>query len=174
MLTAFHLTERQTFFHCRDARQQSRSFARRNPRLRRSPNSNRLCLRLSAMISQFFIRFRTIAPMIMSIRVRRAIAHPDPTAAYTSPLSHQVNVARRFAACPSKARGRCRRDLSDRVLRSRRDRSLHRAGFPLVAVVPTHFQGQRGMDTEWLREIDRWCRAAVANHRDFPQVLSPM
>jgi hypothetical protein len=39
----------------RDARQQSRSFARWNQALRRSPNSNPRFLRLSAMISQYFV-----------------------------------------------------------------------------------------------------------------------
>ncbi len=37
------LVRQRNAFRHRDARQQRRSFARENPRLRRSPNSNRLC-----------------------------------------------------------------------------------------------------------------------------------
>src|SRR4029453_12788819 len=38
----------------RDVRLQFRSFARKNPRLRHNPNSNRVSLILRAMISQYF------------------------------------------------------------------------------------------------------------------------
>jgi hypothetical protein len=41
-LSAFHLTERQTSSRRRSAHQQRRSFARWDPRLRRSSTSNRL------------------------------------------------------------------------------------------------------------------------------------
>jgi hypothetical protein len=49
--------EAEKTFRRRDVRLQSRSFACENPMLRRSPNSNRLLLRLSAMISQYFTRY---------------------------------------------------------------------------------------------------------------------
>ena len=42
MLSAFHLTERRTSSRRRSAHQQRRSFARWDPRLRRSCTSNRL------------------------------------------------------------------------------------------------------------------------------------
>ena len=41
--SAFHPHAQRTAFHRHDERQQSRSLARWNPRLRHSPNSNRLC-----------------------------------------------------------------------------------------------------------------------------------
>jgi hypothetical protein len=41
--SAFHPRAQRNAFHRRDARQQSRSFARGNQSLTRSPNSNRLC-----------------------------------------------------------------------------------------------------------------------------------
>jgi hypothetical protein len=53
---AFHPLAQRNAFRRRGARPQRRSFARWNQSLRRSPNSNRLCLRLSAMISQYFTR----------------------------------------------------------------------------------------------------------------------
>ena len=53
---AFHRHAQRTAFRRRDARQQSRSFDRWNQSLRRSANSNRLLLRLSAIISQYFTR----------------------------------------------------------------------------------------------------------------------
>ena len=40
-------------FHRRNARQQSKLFARWNQSLIHSPNSNRLCFKMSAMISQY-------------------------------------------------------------------------------------------------------------------------
>ena len=43
----------RTAFHRRDARQQSKLFARWNQSLTHSPNSNRLCFETSAMISQY-------------------------------------------------------------------------------------------------------------------------
>ena len=43
----------RTAFHRRDARQQSKLFARWNQSLTHSPNSNRLCFEISAMISQY-------------------------------------------------------------------------------------------------------------------------
>jgi hypothetical protein len=49
-----HSLAQRTAVHRRDVRQQSRSFARWNQSLRRSPNSNPALLRLSAMISQYF------------------------------------------------------------------------------------------------------------------------
>jgi hypothetical protein len=42
-LSAFHPLAQRTAFRCHDARRQSRSFARWNQRLKRSPNSIRLC-----------------------------------------------------------------------------------------------------------------------------------
>ena len=44
----------RTACRCRGVRLQSRSFARWDQSLRRSPNSNRALLRLSAIISQYF------------------------------------------------------------------------------------------------------------------------
>jgi hypothetical protein len=43
MRSTFHPHAQRNAFRRRDARQQSRLFARENPRLRHSPNSNRLC-----------------------------------------------------------------------------------------------------------------------------------
>ena len=43
MQSAFHRPAQRYVFRRRDARQQSRLFARENPRLTRSPNSNPLC-----------------------------------------------------------------------------------------------------------------------------------
>jgi hypothetical protein len=54
--SAFNPLAQRNDFRRRDARPLSRSFARCNPRLRRSPNSTRFLLRLSAMISQYFIQ----------------------------------------------------------------------------------------------------------------------
>jgi hypothetical protein len=48
--SAFHPLVQPNAFHCRDARQQSRSFARWNQSLRHSPNFKPALLRLSAMI----------------------------------------------------------------------------------------------------------------------------
>src|SRR4029453_13163636 len=58
MQLAFHLHAQRNASRRRDVRLQSRSFARCNQSLRRSPNSNRLWLRLSAMISQYFMLCR--------------------------------------------------------------------------------------------------------------------
>ena len=54
-IVAFHRHPQRNAFRRRDVRQQSRLFVRWNESLRRSPNSTRLLLRLSAMISQYFI-----------------------------------------------------------------------------------------------------------------------
>jgi hypothetical protein len=53
---AFHPLAQRNAFRRRDVRRQRRLFVRENPRLRRSPKSNRLLLRLSAMISLYFTR----------------------------------------------------------------------------------------------------------------------
>ena len=52
--STFHPHSQRNAFRRRNVRQQSRSFARWNQRLRRSPNSSRLCWRLSAIIFQYF------------------------------------------------------------------------------------------------------------------------
>jgi hypothetical protein len=58
--SASHPHAQRSAFRRRDARLQSRSFARWNQSLRHSPNSNQSLLRLSAMISQYFTRDRVV------------------------------------------------------------------------------------------------------------------
>jgi hypothetical protein len=54
--SAFHPRAQQNAFRRRDARPQSRLFAPQNPRLTRSPQLQPALLRLSALISQYFMR----------------------------------------------------------------------------------------------------------------------